>query len=102
MTHFPTIVTPRTDFPRVGRVFLSYRTSFSRKYRPVGQSFLGKCVPQTHFPADRFSYDTGTIHSRLTDYLLEIYLQTKSKASYKIKSQKYQTTETDYPVAIPK
>ena len=57
-THFLK-VTPRTDFPKVGQVFLSNRTFYPRKYCPVGQNFLGKCVPQTHFPADRFSYDTS-------------------------------------------
>ena len=29
------------------------------EYYPVGQNFLEKCAPRTHFPAHRFSYDTG-------------------------------------------
>ena len=43
-TCFPTI-TPRADFPRIGQVFLFDWTFYPRKYCPVGQNFLGKCVP---------------------------------------------------------
>ena len=50
----------RTHFPRVGQVVLSSRTFYPRNNCPVGQNILGKCVPWTHFPADRFFYDTGS------------------------------------------
>ena len=56
-------VSDPSDFPEVGQVILSSWTLFPRYFSPVGQNFLGKCVPLTHFPMDIFSYDTGTVGS---------------------------------------
>ena len=49
-----------TRFPRVGQVFLSRQTFYPGNNCPVGQNFLGKCVPLTQFPADTFSYHNIT------------------------------------------
>ena len=57
-THFPTACSncmPRTYFPRVGQESLSGWTFFPRKFCPVGQNFLGKCVPRHIFLQTDFS-----------------------------------------------
>ena len=57
----------------VGQVFLYDWTFYSRKYHPVGHNFLGKCVPQTHFPVDRFSCDTAGL---LLQNFSKVYTET--------------------------
>ena len=91
--------TPRTDFPRVEQVFLSDRTLYSRKYRPVDRISQKNVSPTHIFPVDRFqhrclavSYSYNYTLAETVVWLREIILDFFTPMLLVIAMQDYQKT----------